>query len=378
MFALAQATAAGPAGGAGPASAGNDWAELARRCAAQLGPPGTCGTLGVLYATEALAEDLPSIVMFLRERTGVAHWVGAVGPAVCATGAEYGDDAALVVLTADLPPADFYVLAPVGEGRLNDTLKGWMGRAKPRFGVVHGNPRDEDTLLALDMVAAAGELFLVGGLTSAVRCGQVADKVTDGTLSGVLFAGDTAVVTGLTQSCVPIGRIHAISAARDNVIDTLDGERALDVLQGDMAIGTGNGEAFDGTVAAGLIVTGSDTNDYMVRDLVGIDPDSGRIAIGSEVATGDRLVFVRRDRQAAVADMARMLDDVARRAGGEIRGALYHSCVARGSNLFGAGAVEARMIQDALGDVPMIGMFGNGEFCNGRLYTYTGVLTLFL
>lgn len=386
MFALAHAAAGAP----GDDRAGDDWAGLARRCAAQLGPRsagdtggpggpgGTVGTLGVLYASEAVADDLASIVTFLRERTGVAHWVGAVGPAVCATGAEYGDEPALAVLIADLPAADFHVLPPVGDGLGSDRLKAWMDRAQPRFGVVHGNPRHEDTLLALDMVAAAGDLFLVGGLTSAVGYGQIADNVSDGTLSGVLFAGDTAVVTGLTQSCVPIGAVHTISAGRDNVIGTLDGQRALDVLQADMAAGTSNGEEFDGTVAAGLIVAGSDTNDYMVRNLVGIDPDSGRVAVGSEVTVGDRLVFVRRDRQAAVADMGRMLDDVARRAGRQIRGALYHSCIARGASLFGAGAVEARMIQDALGDVPMIGMFGNGEFSNSRLYTYTGVLTLFL
>jgi small ligand-binding sensory domain FIST len=36
------------------------------------------------------------------------------------------------------------------------------------------------------------------------------------------------------------------------------------------------------------------------------------------------------------------------------------------------------MIGEALGDVPIIGFFGNGEISNGRLYTYTGVLSLFL
>jgi small ligand-binding sensory domain FIST len=36
------------------------------------------------------------------------------------------------------------------------------------------------------------------------------------------------------------------------------------------------------------------------------------------------------------------------------------------------------MIREVIGDVPVIGFFGNGEISNGRLYTYTGVLSLFL
>ena len=59
------------------------------------------------------------------------------------------------------------------------------------------------------------------------------------------------------------------------------------------------------------------------------------------------------------------------------RAALYYSCIARGPNLFGDGSVELGTIKDALGDVPLVGFFANGEICNNRLYGYTGVLTLF-
>jgi small ligand-binding sensory domain FIST len=89
-------------------------------------------------------------------------------------------------------------------------------------------------------------------------------------------------------------------------------------------------------------------------------------------------MFVRRDGISAVEDMARMLDSLKERAGPNIRGGVYHSCIARGPNQFGPGSRELAMIREALGDVPVIGFFGNGEISNGRLYTYTGVLSLFL
>ena len=133
-----------------------------------------------------------------------------------------------------------------------------------------------------------------------------------------------------------------------------------------------------GYIHAAVPVTGSDTGDYMVRNLRGIDANQGWLAIGEALSAGDQLMFVRRDGASAVEDMARMLDSLKDRAAAGIRGGVYHSCIARGPNQFGPGSQELKMIREALGDVPIVGFFGNGEISNGRLYTYTGVLSLFL
>ena len=116
----------------------------------------------------------------------------------------------------------------------------------------------------------------------------------------------------------------------------------------------------------------------MVRNLIGLDVNQGWLAIGESFAEGDQVMFVRRDAASAVEDMARMLEDVKARAGDGIRGGVYHSCIARGPTQFGPGSQELAMIREARGDVPVIGFFGNGEISNDRLYTYTGVLSLFL
>jgi small ligand-binding sensory domain FIST len=74
-----------------------------------------------------------------------------------------------------------------------------------------------------------------------------------------------------------------------------------------------------------------------------------------------------------------MLADLGARANGRpIRGALYHTCVARGRHMFGPDSAELKMIEAALGPVPLAGFFTNGEIYRDRLYGYTGVLTLFL
>jgi small ligand-binding sensory domain FIST len=59
------------------------------------------------------------------------------------------------------------------------------------------------------------------------------------------------------------------------------------------------------------------------------------------------------------------------------RGALYHACVARGRHMFGEDGAEIAILREALGPVPLVGFFANGEICHNRLYGYTGVLSLF-
>ena len=46
--------------------------------------------------------------------------------------------------------------------------------------------------------------------------------------------------------------------------------------------------------------------------------------------------------------------------------------------MFGPNSAELRTIEEVLGPVPLAGFFTNGEIFHNRLYTYTGVLTLFL
>jgi small ligand-binding sensory domain FIST len=133
-----------------------------------------------------------------------------------------------------------------------------------------------------------------------------------------------------------------------------------------------------GYIHAALPVTGADTGDYLVRNLIGIDPERGWLAIGEQVTAGDRILFVRRDRAAAEEDLVRMIRRVKRGTAAAPKAALYFSCVARGPSLFGPDSAELNILQRELGDLPLVGMFCNGEISHNRLYGYTGVLTLFL
>ncbi len=363
-------------------AAGPDWGTVTAKCAAMLGGERR-GSIGFLYATEPLAAELQSVLTFLRERTGVETWVGAVGTGICATGAEYFQTHAAAALVLDLPPDAFRLLPEIGDGDLAFTpeLENWLADNEPPLGIVHADPRTSDLLSLVPRIAAETNGYLVGGLTSAnANPSQIANTATVGGVSGVLLSPQVAVATGLTQGCTPIGPSHRVTSIQDNVILELDERPALEVFKEDI----GDLLARDlrrvaGYIQAALPVAGSDTGDYLVRNLTALDPGNGWLAVAADLNIGDHLFFVRRDAAGAIADMERMLDGLkARTAGRPPKAALYHTCLARGPNLFGPDAEELRTIQDKFGDIPLVGFFGNGEISHDRLYSYTGVLTLLL
>ncbi len=365
---------------------GSDWASCAKACLDDLGelPPGA--NLGFLYATDILADDLSSLLAFLRGKTGVKDWVGSVGLGIAATGVEIYDRPAAAVLIAALPEKSFRVFAPLGGGADDGGLaafkndhNAWLAAHGPVFGVAHGDPRTRALDEILSAFNSVTSCFLVGGL-SASRGGlpQIAGAVTEGGLSGVLFDPGVRAVVGLTQGCTPIGETRTITATEGDAIVELDGRPALEVFKEDI----GDLLAHDlrrvaGYIFAGFPIAGSDTGDYLVRNLTGIDMGQGWIQVGEPVEPGRRVVFCRRDHDSARADLRRMLKDVKRRAGKGPKAALYFSCIARGRNLFGERSEELKLVQSELGDLPLAGFFANGEISNDRLYGYTGVLAVF-
>ena len=358
-----------------------DWETLTASCLPPIGTLPAGAQLGGVYVSDTLDEDRPRIADRLREDTGVDHWVGTVGFGVMVGGREYFDTPAMVVLVGALDEDAFRVMSTIDTpgDPLPDEVMDWVERRNPMLGVVHADPRNAYVGDILNSITDDTEAFLVGGLTaSRGKQGQIADGLTEGGVSGVLFAEDVGVTTGLSQGCSPVGEIHEVTKAKDNILFELDGKPALDVFKEDIGdVLARNLERVGGYIHAALPISGDDSGDYLVRNVVGVDPDNKLVAIGERISAGDRVMFVRRDGPSAMEDLHRMLADVISRSNGTPKAALYYSCVARGPNLFGPDSEELKAVQGALGDeVPVVGFFANGEISKNRLYGYTGVLTL--
>ncbi len=363
--------------------------SLAASCLAQL-PAGGDATLGVVYVSEPAAPALPQLVRELAAGTGIAAWVGGVGLGICAPGQEVYDRPAAAVLTAALRADSFRVFAATDDpaADLPRLHARWIEATQPALALVHADPRCPDVVRAAIDASAASGAFLVGGLVSH-QCetplvarhpdGQVGNSgLGSAGIAGLMLAPGVSVATALTQGCVPIGPVRRIDEARDNIVMMIDGRPALTVFLEDIGPALAQDlRRLGGVIFAGLPVAGSDTGDYLVRNLIGIDPRQGWVALGAEIAPGDQILFCRRDPDSARQDLTRMLRQLSGRLQGPPKAGIYVSCVARGVSLFGEPGVETGLIRDTLGDFPLVGFFANGEISRDRLYGHTGVLTLF-
>ncbi|MGB8273899.1 MAG: FIST N-terminal domain-containing protein [Alphaproteobacteria bacterium] len=366
------------------AHATGNWSAAAKRCLDQLGGARENENLGFLYVTDLLAPDISSILTFLRETTGIEHWVGTTGIGVYATGAQHFEEPAMAVMTAAFPADSFSIFSTITAdvGAFRRDHEDWLRRAGPGLGVVHGDPRNPRLPVLVEELANASSAFLVGGVASSRGAfPQIAGDVTQGGLSGVLFAADIPVAVGLTQGCLPAGPVHTVTEGLGNVVSALDDENVLAVLAEDLGC-SGAGDLADQieAVEAAVPIPGSDTGDYLVRNLIGIDADRGLLVVGERLNVGDKLMFVRRGHEAAEADLMRMLAGLKRRLDAPPRGGIYVACVGRGPTIFAddEGESEIDIIRRELGDFPLVGFFANGEISHNRLYGYTGVLALFL
>jgi small ligand-binding sensory domain FIST len=343
--------------------------------------------LGFLYFSDHYAAHAAELLEYMKEETGVDDWVGTVGMGVIATGTEYLDEPAMSVMLGAFPDESYRVFS----GRQRPPRAGTRtasGSLAGNFAVVHGDPHTPDIPeLIDDMSRKVDSGFLVGGLSSSrTRTVQIANEVLQGGLSGVVFSSEIGIATRLTQGCTPLTRSdthapvrHRVTACERNIIAALDGRPALDVFReeigGELARDLGRAARL---VLVGLSVPGSDTGDYLARNVVAIDPRNKLFAIGAPVEQGMSIMFCRRDGDAAREDLLRMLRGLRAELHGTPKGGLYYSCIGRGAQMFGQKSAELQLISRELGDFPMVGFFCNGEISHDRLYGYTGVLTVFV
>lgn len=373
---------------------GTEPRALAEALAAELGlfaaaapdaaaePPAAVAHFGLLYLSDSMARHGAEVLEVLQAQTGIRHWSGGVGLALIGGREELYETPSAVALVGQLGTEDFRVIrGPVTSlEALQQQLQGFLTPEQPGRLILHADPGFadlEDLLARIDRETA---WFSTGGVSSGQgEVVQFAEGVVVGGVSGLALRETVPLAARHTQGCSPLPGQHHLSETWRNIIVKLDERPALPVFR--EAIGEVLARDLRralGYIHIGLPISGSDTGDYRVRNIIGIDLDRDLLAVGESLTQGQSILFVRRDGQAAREDLERMLGEIRAQCGGAaIRGGLYVSCVGRGRHQFGSEGAELALVQDALGDIPLVGFFANGEIFANRLYGYTGVLTLF-
>jgi small ligand-binding sensory domain FIST len=189
-------------------------------------------TLGWCYLSDYYAPAAEAILDELRLRLPGVAWVGTVGVGVAASGVEYIDEPALVLMVAPLPRQSFRLFS--GLQPLPAASSGFMAHTA----LVHAEGSTPDLQELLDELSsrtATGYLF--GGLSSARnRTVHMADGVFTGGLSGVAFGPEVGLISRVTQGCQPIGPSRTITKAERNFVVSLDGKPALDCMLQDLGL----------------------------------------------------------------------------------------------------------------------------------------------
>ena len=390
-------------------------------------------TLALLYITDHYASDAQDILDHLSaELPDVTDWSGTVGVGIASNNVEYFDEPALAVMLCELPHDQYRVFS--GVSPLPSATHAGSSGFKAHTALVHADASTPDVAeLIAEMAQRTESGYVFGGLASSrsstvqfalsghgnVKGQGAAGGVFSGGLSGVAFARDPsgamALMSRVTQGCMPVSKHHEITACDSNVVTGLDGLPALDVLLADLNISldqprealakvrttlVGLSRAADALHDGPTRHAGQFGAEVLVRHLIGLDPARQGIAIAELPSVGMRLAFCERNAAAARVDLVRICaeireelepEEVTREVAGalntqaeaaphaarRIAGAIYVSCSGRGGPHFGAPSAELQIVRRALGDVPLVGFFAGGEIARHHLYGYTGVLTVF-
>lgn len=212
---------------------------------------------------------------------------------------------------------------------------------------------------------------VMGGMASGARGpGQSRllfnDRVFRQGAVGVLLQGPIRVRSIVSQGCRPVGRHFVVTRARDNFITELGGKPPLVQLR-DLwqDLNADDRELLQQGLHIGRVLNEYqdkfERGDFLVRNVMGVDQDTGALAITDRVRVGQTVQFHVRDAASADEDLHELLKRNRESQQGNPAGALLFSCNGRGTRLFAEPDHDARAVRAEAGNVPLAGFFAAGE-----------------
>jgi small ligand-binding sensory domain FIST len=234
--------------------------------------------------------------------------------------------------------------------------------------------------------------IIVGGMASGgAGPGETALFLDDGVLHegavGVRLPASAELTTLVSQGCRPFGASFVVTRARDNFLLELGGRPPLERLEEALAsLSKPDRELAANGLHVGRVIdeykTEHGQGDFLIRGVLGVDPDSGALAVGDRVEVGESVRFHVRDAATADDELRSLLQQQLPHLSGRPAGALLFTCNGRGTRLFPEPDHDARIVSDALDDAAVAGFFCAGEFgpVGGRnfLHGFTASLAIFV
>jgi small ligand-binding sensory domain FIST len=371
------------------------WAEQLRQ---KLG--GKPITFGLAFLAPAFFPDAAEVLEALRVHAHIPLLVGCSSASLIAADQEIEDKPGLVLGLYSLPGADLKAARFTQEqleefsgpgywhmetGVTPEQTNGWLAFADPFH-------LDCEQWLRTWNEAYA-PLPIVGGLASGDHTTQQTQVYLNGDVFeeggvAVSIAGDVELASVISQGCTPIGDTWTITRAEQNIIYEIGNRPAYEVLSDTVRnLPPEEQKKCQGNLFVGLVINEYldefHRGDFLIRNLIGGDPNSGALAIGALPRSGQTIQFQRRDAATGTEDISQLLQRAhAKLKDREVYGACLCSCNGRGHRLFGSPGHDARHVQKEFGPLGLAGFFCNGEIGpvgdKNFLHGYTASLALFV
>lgn len=394
-------------------------AEVVNRVEQSLPMP---ADLGLVFISSAYASEYSRLLPLLKERLSVPVLIGCGGSGIIGMNPqgepqEVEGAPALSLSLASLPGVNVHAfhIFPDDIPDLDSPPDAWVEligvppQERPHF-ILLAEPfsnRTNDLIQGLDF-AYPGSIT-VGGLASASTMGvqsglflgsetpPEASLYREGTV-GVALSGNIVLETIVAQGCRPIGPIYRVTKGERNILLELTQQEEGSDLKISEAESRPPLE-----ILRDLLQTLSETDrqlaqhslfvgiardefklrlnhgDFLIRNMLGVDPRVGAIAIGDRVRPGQRIQFHLRDARTSAEDLELLLQRYNQEVPdtSETTSALMFSCLGRGEGLYGKPGFDSRMFRRYLKNVQLMGFFCNGEIgpvgSSTFLHGYTSV-----
>jgi small ligand-binding sensory domain FIST len=357
-------------------------------------------SLGLVFLTPSYYGHAADILEIVQLHARVPVLAGCSGSSLICNEREIEEDAGVAVGLYSLPgaelrathfhqaqvddcggPHDWHSATGVEPGSTN----GWLVFADPFH-------LDSETWLAQWNEAYPAKPIL-GGLASGDLSQQRSQVYLNGKIHdeggvAISIGGDVRLMSVISQGCTPIGETWTLTGVDRNIIQRIGNRPAYEVLAETFhGLSAEEQVKSRGNLFVGLVINeyleDFHRGDFLIRNLLGADPNSGQIAVGAFPRTGQTLQFQRRDARAATEDLHELLNRTRRALKGHrIYGGCLCNCNGRGKHLFGVGNHDAEIVQRELGPFGLAGFFCNGEIGpigqRNFLHGYTASLALFV
>ncbi|MFN6182224.1 MAG: FIST N-terminal domain-containing protein, partial [Dolichospermum sp.] len=353
--------------------------------------------LGLVFISSAFMSEYTRLLPLLAEKLSVPILIGCsaggvIGRKQTGETEEIEAEPALSLTLAHLPGVKirpFHILAeelPDSDSSPNAwiDLVGVPPLPVPQF-ILLSSPfgsATNDLLQGLDF-AYPGSVVVGGQASSGFMNGPVGlfcnDKLCREGTVGIALTGNIVLDTIVSQGCRPIGQPLQVTKAERNIILELDEKVPLMVLRN--LISSLSEE--DRTLAQHSLFVGLamdefrmnlHSGDFLIRNILGVDPKAGAIAISDRIRAGQRLQFHLREAQASSQDLENLLQEYQNENENTSQpspvGALMFTCLGRGTGLYGQPNFDSQLFSRYLHDIPLGGCFCGGEIgpVSGRTF----------